>query len=132
MKAKYIITILCLGFCTATCTDDFDEINENPNSPQGVGPQFLLSNVISVEANQNAYLQGFRLANYLAQFAASVEFERIDRYEMGTNAEYWNTIFRLLSDIQSMKQSEGSNEAYTAVGDVMQSFLFSPIDRSMG
>ncbi|MGB7394035.1 MAG: SusD/RagB family nutrient-binding outer membrane lipoprotein, partial [Pricia sp.] len=126
MKITYILTI-CFVLCTVGCTDDFEQINENPNSPQSVGPQFLLTNVISVEANQNAYFQGFRLANYLAQFAASVEFERIDRYEMGTNAEYWNTIFRLLSDIQSMKRAEGSNEAYIAVGDIMQSFLFSQL-----
>jgi hypothetical protein len=87
----------------------------------------LLANIISVEADQNAYFQGFRLANYLAQFAASVEFERIDRYEMGTNSEYWNTIFRLLSDIRSMRQAGGSNEAYVAVGDIMQSYMFSQL-----
>ena len=127
MKLKCLISLFCFALCTTGCTDDFEEINENPNSPQSVGPQFLLTNVISVEANQNAYLQGFRLANYLAQFAASVEFERIDRYEMGTNAEYWNTIFQLSSDIQSMKQAEGTNEAYFAVGDIMQSFLFSQL-----
>lgn len=127
MKIKYILVCLSLALGTTTCTDDFEDINENPNSPQNVGPQFLLANIISVEANQNAYFQGFRLANYLAQFAASVEFERIDRYEMGTNAEYWNTIFRLLTDIESMKNAEGSNEAYAAVGDIMQSFMFSQL-----
>ena len=68
-----------------SCTEDFEEINTNPNSPEAIGPQFLLSNVISVAADENTYDQGFRLANYLAQFAASVEFERIDRYEMGSN-----------------------------------------------
>ena len=127
MRVKHFIASALIIFGTATCTDDFDEINENPNSPQSVGPQFLLTNVISVAADQNAYFQGFRLANYLAQFAASVEFERIDRYEMGANSEYWNTIFRLQSDIESMKQAEGSNEAYVAVGDIMQSFLFSQL-----
>lgn len=127
MKTKHIITLLCATFFTASCTNGFENINENPNAPQNVGPQFLLANVISVEANQNAYFQGFRLANYLAQFAASVEFERIDRYEMGTNSEYWNTIFRLLTDIESMKKSEGSNEAYAAVGDIMQSYMFSQL-----
>ncbi|HET8735994.1 MAG TPA: SusD/RagB family nutrient-binding outer membrane lipoprotein [Pricia sp.] len=127
MRTKHVVTLFCLALVTASCTEDFQEINENPNAPQNVGPQFLLANVISVEANQNAYFQGFRLANYLAQFAASVEFERIDRYEMGTNAEYWNTIFRLLSDIRSMKQTEGANEAYVAVGDIMQSYMFSQL-----
>lgn len=124
---KNILCTVLMIFYISACTKDFESINENPNVPQNVNPQFLLSNVISVEANQNAYFQGFRLANYLAQFAASVEFERIDRYEMGSNSDYWNTIFRLLSDIKSMKEMEGANEAYTAVGDIMQSYLFSQL-----
>ncbi len=122
-----ILGLLLIGIYTVSCTDDFDSLNDNPNAPQSVDPQFLLSNILSVEANQNAYNQGFRLANYLAQFAASVEFERIDRYELGTNSEYWNSIFRLLSDIKSMKTLETSNEAYQAVGDIMQSYLFSQL-----
>lgn len=127
-KLRY--SILCLAissFWIHSCTEDFEDINKNPNVPQNVNPQFLLSNIISIEANQNAYFQGFRLANYLGQFAASVEFERIDRYEMGSNSDYWNSIFRLLSDIKSMKELEGTNEAYFAVGDILQSYLFSQL-----
>ncbi|MBQ0741609.1 SusD/RagB family nutrient-binding outer membrane lipoprotein, partial [Aquimarina celericrescens] len=76
----------------------------------------LLTNVISVSSDLNAYEQGFRQSNYLAQFSASIEFERIDRYEMGSNSEYWNAIFQLLTDIQSIKASTTTNEAYNAVG----------------
>ncbi|SDS46476.1 SusD/RagB family nutrient-binding outer membrane lipoprotein [Christiangramia echinicola] len=116
----------------AGCTNDFEEINTNPNSPESVDPQFLLANIISVEANMNTYDQGFRLANYLDQFAASVEFERIDRYEMGSNSGYWNNIFRLQSDIRSMKELPASNEAYAAVGDILQSYLFSQLTDMWG
>ncbi len=119
-----VIGITCLGYA---CTNDFDEINANPNTPEQVSPRFLLSNVIWVSADRNTYEQGFRLSNYLAQFAASVEFERVDRYEMGTNADYWNTIFGLLTDIQSMKEVEGTNEAYAAVGDIMRCHLYSQL-----
>lgn len=122
---KLFTSIVFILFFAQGCTDGFEELNENPNAPQNVDPQFLLSNVISVEANQNGYLQGFRLANYLAQFAASVEFERVDRYEMGSNSNYWDTMFRLLSDIKSMRELETSNEAYGAVGDILQSYIFS-------
>ncbi|WP_339654138.1 SusD/RagB family nutrient-binding outer membrane lipoprotein [uncultured Salegentibacter sp.] len=116
----------------AGCTKDFEEINTDPNSPESVDPQFLLANIISVEANMNTYDQGFRLANYLDQFAASVEFERIDRYEMGSNSGYWNNIFRLQSDIRSMKELPASNEAYAAVGDILQSYLFSQLTDMWG
>lgn len=124
---KIIIGLLAICVLSIGCTEDFTAINENPNSPENIGPQFLLSNVISVAADQNAYDQGFRLANYLAQFAASVEFERIDRYEMGTNSNYWNIIFRLQSDLASIRENEASNEAYAAVSDIMASYLFSQL-----
>ncbi|HET8858398.1 SusD/RagB family nutrient-binding outer membrane lipoprotein [Marivirga sp.] len=121
------IGIAIMAILMLACTDNFDEINENPNLPETVAPQFLLSNIISVAADRNTYEQGFNLSNYLAQFSASVEFERIDRYEMGSNSDYWNIIFRLQSDIRSMQEMEGSNEAYVAVGNIMRSYLFSQL-----
>lgn len=123
--------ILVLLF-TFSCTEGFEEINTDPNSPEIIGPQFLLANVISVAANENTYTQGFRLANYLAQFAASVEFERIDRYEMGSNAQYWNGTYRLLNDIESIQTNPGSNEAYHAVADIMKAYLFSQLTDMWG
>src|SRR6056297_3967820 len=114
MKNQIILSLLFLSIASA-CTKDFDNINENPNAPETVAPQFLLANVISVSADQNTYEQGFRLSNYLAQFSASVEFERIDRYEMGTNSSYWQTLYRLLNDLESMRNSATSNEAYGAL-----------------
>lgn len=127
MRIMKNIGIAIMAVLMIACTDNFDEINENPNLPETVAPQFLLSNIISVSADRNTYEQGFRLANYLAQFSASVEFERIDRYEMGSNSEYWSTIFRLLSDIRSMQEIEGTNDAYIAVGNIMRSYLFSQL-----
>ncbi|WP_235297360.1 SusD/RagB family nutrient-binding outer membrane lipoprotein [Portibacter marinus] len=124
---NYIYIILAIGLVFSSCTKDFDEINENPNSSENIDPQFLLANVISVLGNENTYTQGFRLSNYLAQFAASVEFERIDRYEMGTNGQHWDLLYGLLTDINSMQSVEGTNEAYQAVGDIMKSYIFSQL-----
>jgi hypothetical protein len=129
---KIFITLSAVGFLLAACTKDFEEINRNPNAPENITPDFLLTNVITVAADRNAYEQGFRLANYLAQFAASVEFERIDRYEMGSNSSYWNTVYGLLNDIESMKRVNGTNEAYAAVGDIMRCHLFSQLTDMWG
>jgi len=126
-KLKYIFWSCTLSFMLMSCSKDFEKINSNPNSPQGVDPQFLLTNVIYTAADRNTYEQGFRLASYLSQFSASVEFERIDRYEMGSNSDYWNTIYRLLSDIRSMQELPNSNEGYFAVGEIMSAFLYSQL-----
>lgn len=125
----FLLALILMG---AACTEGFEEINENPNAPEQIGPQFLLSNVISVAADRNTYEQGFRLANYLAQFAASVEFERIDRYEMGSNAGYWNGTYRLINDLESIKKSPGTNEAYQAVADILRAYLFSQLTDMWG
>ncbi len=132
-QIKYITFLLFAIFgLGVSCTTDFEEINANPNAPQTVEPQFLLSNVISTAADLNTYQQGFRLSNYLAQFSASVEFERIDRYEMGSNSDYWNAIYRLQSDIRTMKTAPTTNEAYQAVGDILSSYLFSQLTDMWG
>lgn len=128
----YTATAVLALLFTFGCTEGFEEINTNPNSPESIGPQFLLSNVISVAANENTYTQGFRLSNYLTQFAASVEFERIDRYEMGSNAQYWNGTYRLLNDIESIQTNAASNEAYNAVADIMKAYLFSQLTDMWG
>jgi hypothetical protein len=133
-KSTLYSAFFVMGFSlfSYSCTEGFDEINSNPNSPEAIGPQFLLSNVISVAANENTYTQGFRLSNYLAQFAASVEFERIDRYEMGSNAQYWNSTFQLLNDIESIQNNPATNEAYNAVSDIMKAYLFSQLTDMWG
>lgn len=124
---RILASVLAIGLLTYGCTKDFEDINKNPNAPENITPQFLLANVISVSADRNAYEQGFRLSNYLAQFAASVEFERIDRYEMGSNSGYWNTLYGLLNDIESMNALESTNEAYNAVGEIMSVHMFSQL-----
>lgn len=129
---KIVLAITGLSLLAFACTKDFEELNTNPNAPEQIAPEFLLTNVITVSAEQNGYTQGLMLASYLAQHGASVEFERIDRYEMGSNGDYWNTLFRLLSDIRSIKEAEASNEAYQAVGDIMQSYIFSQLTDMWG
>lgn len=129
---KYILISSIIFIFLIGCTRDFENINDNPNAPTEVRPQYLLSNIISVTANHNTYHQGFRKANFLAQYAASIEFERIDRYEMGTNSQYWNLLYELLADIKSMKNAPGSNEAYAAVGDIMACFIVSQLTDMWG
>ncbi|GAA5030179.1 hypothetical protein GCM10011506_19090 [Marivirga lumbricoides] len=122
---KYTFGLLLSAILLAACTDNFEEINENPNSPENVEPQFLLTNIISVAADQNTYYQGFDQSNYFAQFVAAIDFGFFDRYIIGSNATYWGVLNGLVTDIESMKASPSSNEAYVAVGDIMKCFLFS-------
>ena len=132
MKNIQLLSILFLCIFFVNCTDDFDSINDNPNAPQEVSPEFLLTNVIAAETNENTYNQGLRLNNYLAQFNADVEFERIDRYELGGNSGYWNLIYGLLTDLETMKTLPGYNDAYDGVAEILKSYLFSQLTDMWG
>lgn len=124
---KFIFALILVAAIITACTDNFEEINKNPNSPENVEPQFLLTNIISVAIDQNTYAQGFDQANYFAHFAAAIDFGFFDRYIIGSNSTYWATITGLLTDIKSMKATPSSNEAYEAVGDIMNCFLYSQL-----
>ncbi|MGB3145600.1 SusD/RagB family nutrient-binding outer membrane lipoprotein [Maribacter litoralis] len=132
MKNIQLLSILFLCLFCVNCTDDFDSINDNPNAPQEVSPEFLLTNVIAAETNENTYNQGLRLNNYLAQFNADVEFERIDRYELGGNSGYWNLIYGLLTDLETMKTLPGYNDAYDGVAEILKCYLFSQLTDMWG
>jgi len=132
MKKIPMLLLFIFSLFLASCTDDFETINDNPNAPQQVSPEFLLTNVIAAESNENTYNQGLRLNNYLAQFNADVEFERIDRYELGGNSGYWNLIYGLLTDLETMKTLPGYNDAYDGVAEIMRSYLFSQLTDMWG
>lgn len=125
-QINYIILFLSV-LLVMSCTNDFEAINDNPNAPQEVSPEFLLTNVLAAESNEHTYNQGLRLNNYLAQYNADVEFERIDRYELGSNSGYWNLIYSLLADLEAMKSLPGYNEAYDGVAEILRSYLFSQL-----
>ena len=132
MKPIQVYLLLIMSLVAFSCTEDFEDINENPNAPQEVSPEFLLTNVIFKQINEHTYNQGLRLNNYLAQFNADVEFERIDRYELGSNSGYWDMIYGLLTDLESMKELPGYNEAYDGVAEIYKVYLFSQLTDMWG
>ncbi|MCK0192732.1 SusD/RagB family nutrient-binding outer membrane lipoprotein [Arenibacter sp. F20364] len=132
MKNIQLFLIIIFSLFISSCTNDFNTINENLNAPQEVSPEFLLTNVIAAQSNEHTYNQGLRLNNYLVQFNADVEFERIDRYELGSNSGYWNLLYSLLADLESMKTLPGYNEAYDGVAEILRSYYFSQLTDMWG
>ncbi len=108
------------------CTDKFEDLNTNPNAPENVSPQFLLSNVLWEAANNNTR-QGWLAGNFLAQHTANLEFLPVDRYDLGTNTEYWNLLYRLLNDTKTMEETAAGNDAFQGVGKIMRAWLASQL-----
>lgn len=129
MKKIQLIAVLAL--LLVGCTKDFEELNTNRNAPEVVDAQFLLSNIIWQAANENAK-QGWLSGNFLAQHTSNLEFLPIDRYDLGTNTEYWNHLYRLLNDIQNMQAAAPDNKAYQAVGNILKAWVASQLTDSWG
>ncbi len=114
---KITIIFIGLGFIISSC-QKFDEFNKNPNAPEDVNPQFLLSNALAEGANNQAYW-GWHAGNFLSQHASNLEFLPIDRYDLGNNEALWNDTYRILNDLQDITNSPDGNEAYTAVCQIL-------------
>jgi hypothetical protein len=124
---KYTFPIFLFALIITSCTDNFEEINENTNASETIQPEFLLTNVITELIQQNTYDQGFDQSNYFAHFSAAIGFGFLDRYIISSNGTYWNNLYSYLQDIKTMQESEASNEAYHAVGDILKAFISSQL-----
>lgn len=126
MKCMYqAVLLLLLAASFWACTKDFETINTNPNAPEQVNAQFLLTNILWETANNNA-VDAWNAGNFLGQLTARTEFNEIDRWDIRTNTELWNKSYLLLNDIQSLEQlvEEGkANETYRGIALVMRAFL---------
>lgn len=126
------ISILLLSaLLFLSCERKLEDINSNPNAPEEVSPQFLLSNVLWEAGNQNS-IQGWTNGNLIAQHTSNIEFLPADRYDLGSNTGYWNHLYHLLNDIQSMQAAAPENDAYAAVGNILRAWVASQLTDMWG
>ncbi len=121
---KRILTAFLLVLLAGGCTDNFDAINENPNAPESVDAQFLLSNVLYTTANMNAF-EGWENGNLLVQLTTKFDFNDVDRYDLRTNEEVWNSIYYSLRDLETViaQAEERDNDTYKGIALVMRAYL---------
>ena len=126
MKKLSIIPVLIL-LLSFSCTNDFEEINTNPNSPDEVSnPGLLLPNVIRSAVNRNfesSYDRGSVAANLLASDYASnfSNWARADAsgYFLWSYYDYIRDLNEVIqiSDQQSLKN-------YKGIALVLRSWMF--------
>lgn len=119
---KILICFVILSVLPFYGCEDLEAFNENPNVPETVAPQFLLSNVIYTAANNNS-VYGWHAGNLLAQYTANLEFLPVDRYDLGSNTALWNDTYRLLNDLHTIVNAPQSNEAYQGVSMILEAQL---------
>jgi hypothetical protein len=108
----YIITLLLLS--VLACTDDFQEINTNPNAPVDIQPELLLRQVIYDYGEQMSY-EGFVAGNLLGQYMTAIDFNLFDRHglknpQLGGNP--WSIIYKNLLDNEQLLKIAQNSETF--------------------
>lgn len=106
MKTKSLIifsSLLILLF--SACTENFEEVNKNPNSPTEVPTSTLMVNAQKrlMDDTRDAWFSG-RMALLWIQYWAQVNYTEEDRYEYRENSNNtaWKLIYADIADFQEI------------------------------
>ncbi len=119
MKNKiYKIVSMCgmVAMLATSCTDGFEELNENPNEPAVVPTNYLLT--YAEERIIDRVYDGFdnaRIGMTLAQYWSQNQYSEESRfqYRPGTNNTTWDDLYATTNDLQQIIRI---NEADSAKG----------------
>ncbi len=114
MKHFLYITSLLLVLTMSSCTEDFEEINTNPNDPVSVQPSLLLRQVIYDYGEQMSY-EGFVAGDLLSQHRTALDFNLFDRHalkspQLGGNP--WPIFYTNLRDNEIILQQAQTNVTF--------------------
>ena len=110
MPHKKIAAFLLVLSLTA-CTEDFSDLNTNPNAPTDVQPEFLLRQVLWDYAEQMSF-EGFVAGNLLGQYFTAVDFNLFDRHALNEpqfGGNPWDVLYPNLRDAQLILDMSRSN-----------------------
>ena len=134
---KKYMTICAVALLTVFgCTEDFEEINSNPNEPEEVSSDLLLSTVISTLATTAADASGWDRGNIVAQLTAKINFTGFDRYGWGSESGLWNTYYGILPEIDIILENslmdETRNTSYEGLALTLRAYVFANLTDNYG
>ncbi|MDR7129233.1 hypothetical protein J2X69_001568 [Algoriphagus sp. 4150] len=136
---KYIATLLLgsLVWASTSCTDDFEEINTDPNRIDQISPGTLLNPIIyglSSFGTDRADAFTFQVMQVALPFpSANGGIHRYDISEAAGNST-WNTYYRWLINIKEMEASAITNSDvnYEAIALTLRAYSLSQLTDSFG
>ena len=136
MKKYSIAKIVLFAFITlVSCTKEFEKINTNPNQPEAVSADLLLSTVISTVANQTVQT-GWDNGNIVSQLTAKIVFTSFDRYDWDSSNSLWSTYYGILPEIKLILESalddKTKNSSYEGMALVMRAYVFANLTDNWG
>ncbi|OWW26664.1 hypothetical protein B4Q04_03000 [Zobellia sp. OII3] len=127
MKTSKIIAIIFItGLNLLGCTDDFEEINSNPNAPEAVSANLLTATATS-EIVRTLTQEGYSDGNTITQLMAKNNFPGFGQFEWGDQG-LWNFFYQILpevNDILEISRTEGTkNSTYEGIALSLRALCF--------
>ncbi|MBN8825407.1 MULTISPECIES: SusD/RagB family nutrient-binding outer membrane lipoprotein [unclassified Spirosoma] len=116
MKRLLYSTLLLLTLTSLLpgCTENFQEINTNPNAPVDVQPSLLFRKILFDYGEQMSY-EAFVAGNLLGQYFTAIDFNLFDRHSL-SEPQYggnpWPFIYTNLRDNEILLQKARANVAF--------------------
>ncbi|MBK8954560.1 MAG: SusD/RagB family nutrient-binding outer membrane lipoprotein [Saprospiraceae bacterium] len=128
----YNFLVIC-ALLFVGCTDEFEEINTNNNSPVRVTPQLLLPD-IQRDVINTLLGETWGIGNIVIQHTAKNQFVNEDRYLWGEFNSIWTNGYGKLRDVYNIiRLAEENNDQPTkAVALIMKSWIYSLITDTYG
>lgn len=125
MKNRYFLFSLLL---LIGCTNNFKEINTNPNSPSTAQPSLLLRQVLYNFADNMSY-EGFVAGDLLSQHRTALDFNAFDRHalkspQLGGNP--WPIFYKNLRDnetILTLSQQDPLLAVYQGPALILKAYM---------
>lgn len=125
MKNLIIIALIAVVLFNA-CTKNFEDLAKNPNQPESVPLNMILTQLIFNLADFSAR-HAYNNGNFITQHTAKQNFTDFDRYAWGPEDGVWNTLYGRLRDVNNLiiLAREQGNDNNEAVGLILKSYAFS-------
>lgn len=133
-------TFIMLIAISSSCTQDFEEINTNNNSPalSQAAPEMLLTNIVeSMTDRTHEIFFGHEMGSCWVQHMAKVQYTDEDRYipRMSVINSTWSSFYAssgMDSQLLINIGVESKNPSYEAIGLILKSYIVSVVTDEWG
>lgn len=132
ISKNYLWALLTIVFAAA-CTEDFEEINTNRNSPTTTQPNLILPGV-QRDIMNSLVDETWSIGNTVIQHTAKNQFVNEDRYLWGERNTIWNAVYDNMRDVNNilLLAEEDNLPNYKGVALILKSWLFSLVTDAYG
>lgn len=137
MKKVKIFIVACLFLSFSGCTNNFEEINTNPNLIDQISPGTLLNEIIYNMASNNV-TNHYNINAQLMQVQLTYPqyYGGVQRYEIleTTGNSQWNAGYRWAKNVDEMLRVAEANQAsnYIAIGLTLNAWIYSNLTDTFG